>query len=195
LLSSQVGVYGKSAPEDFNDDAAHWKQVVDKSYLTGLGINWATVRNVMDMRAIYGGFAAALKDMNVWVMNVVSIDSADTLPIIYERGLFGIYHDWCESFSTYPRSYDLLHADHLFSKVKKRCKIITLATEVDRILRPEGKLIVRDDTATVNELETMFKSMHWEVRMTYSKENEALLFVQKTMWRPKEYETIAYAIA
>uniref|UniRef100_A0A0E0BPS9 Methyltransferase n=1 Tax=Oryza glumipatula TaxID=40148 RepID=A0A0E0BPS9_9ORYZ len=58
--------------------------------------------------------------MNVWVMNVVPVDSPDTLPIIYERGLFGMYHDWCESFSTYPRSYDLLHADHLFSKLKKR---------------------------------------------------------------------------
>lgn len=65
-------------------------------------------------------FAAALKNLKVWVMNVVSIDSADTLPIIFERGLFGIYHDWCESFNTYPRSYDLLHADHLFSKVKTR---------------------------------------------------------------------------
>lgn len=66
-------------------------------------------------------FAAALRDLKIWVMNVISIESADTLPIIYERGLFGIYHDWCESFSTYPRSYDLLHADHLFSKLKTRC--------------------------------------------------------------------------
>lgn len=65
-------------------------------------------------------FAAALKDLKVWVMNVVPVDSRDTLPIIYERGLIGIYHDWCESFSTYPRSYDLLHADHLFSVLKKR---------------------------------------------------------------------------
>lgn len=65
-------------------------------------------------------FAAALKDLKVWVMNVVPINSPDTLPIIYERGLFGIYHDWCESFSTYPRSYDLVHVDHLFSDLKKR---------------------------------------------------------------------------
>lgn len=56
----------------------------------------------------------------MWVMNVVPIDSPDTLPIIYERGLFGMYHDWCESFSTYPRSYDLLHADHLLSRLRKR---------------------------------------------------------------------------
>jgi hypothetical protein len=65
-------------------------------------------------------FAAALRDMKVWVMNIVPVDSPDTLPIIYERGLFGMYHDWCESFSTYPRSYDLLHADHLLSKLKYR---------------------------------------------------------------------------
>lgn len=68
-------------------------------------------------------FAAALKDMKVWVMNVVPIDSPDTLPVIYERGLFGMYHNWCESFNTYPRSYDLLHADHLFSRIKKKLVI------------------------------------------------------------------------
>ncbi|OMO56092.1 putative S-adenosyl-L-methionine-dependent methyltransferase protein [Corchorus olitorius] len=195
LLSSQVGVYGKPAPEDFEADNKHWKRVVTNSYINGMGINWSSVRNVMDMRAVYGGFAAALKELNLWVMNVVTIDSPDTLPIIYERGLFGMYHDWCESFSTYPRSYDLLHADHLFSKVKKRCNIVAVAAEVDRMLRPEGKLIVRDNVETITELESMFKAMQWEVRMTYSKDKEGLLCVQKSMWRPKEVETIKYAIA
>lgn len=195
LLSSQVGVYGKSAPEDFTADYEHWKRVVSKSYLNGMGINWSTVRNVMDMRSVYGGFAAAMKDISVWVMNVISIDSPDTLPIIYERGLFGIYHDWCESFSTYPRTYDLLHADHLFSKIKKRCNLLAVVAEVDRILRPEGKLIVRDDVETINELESMVKGMQWEVRMTYSKDKEGLLCVEKSMWRPKELETVKYAIA
>ncbi|XVF17012.1 hypothetical protein REPUB_Repub10bG0080100 [Reevesia pubescens] len=195
LLSSQIGVYGKTAPEDFAADNEHWKRVVTKSYINGIGINWSSVRNVMDMRAVYGGFAAALKDLNLWVMNVVPIDSPDTLPIIYERGLFGMYHDWCESFSTYPRSYDLLHADHLFSKVKKRCNLVAVVAEVDRILRPEGKLIVRDNVETVTELENMLRSMQWEVRMTYSNDKEGLFCVQKSMWRPKEVETIKYAIA
>ena len=121
LDRSQTGVYGKPAPEDFAADLAHWRKVVRSSYLAGMGIDWKTVRNVMDMRAVYGGLAAALREMKVWVMNVVTIDSPDTLPVIYERGLFGIYHDWCESFSTYPRSYDLVHADHLFSRLKSRC--------------------------------------------------------------------------
>ncbi|CAM8885076.1 unnamed protein product [Rhodiola kirilowii] len=195
LKSTDKGVYGKSAPEDFNSDREHWKHVVTKSYLTGVGIDWSTVRNVMDMRAIYGGFAAALKDLKVWVMNVVPVDSPDTLAIIYERGLFGIHHDWCESFSTYPRSYDLLHADHLFSAIKKRCKLEAVIAEVDRILRPEGKLIIRDKVETINEVESLAKSLHWDIRMTYSKDNEGLLCIQKTYWRPTETEPILSAIA
>ncbi|KAK7353717.1 hypothetical protein VNO80_19168 [Phaseolus coccineus] len=194
LLSSQVGVYGKPAPEDFTADYEHWKRVVSKSYLNGLGIQWSNVRNVMDMRSIYGGFAAALRDLNVWVMNVVSIDSPDTLPIIYERGLFGIYHDWCESFSTYPRTYDLLHADHLFSRLQKRCNLAAVLAEADRILRPEGKLIVRDTVEIIEEVESMVRSLQWKVRMTYSKDKEGLLCVQKSMWRPKEQEKLEYAI-
>ncbi|KAK6939955.1 putative S-adenosyl-L-methionine-dependent methyltransferase [Dillenia turbinata] len=195
LASTQVGVYGKSAPEDFNSDYEHWKNVVSKSYLNGMGINWSSVRNVMDMKAVYGGFAAALKDMNLWVMNVVPINSPDTLPIIFERGLFGIYHDWCESFSTYPRSYDLLHADHLFTNLKKRCKLVAVIAEVDRILRPGGKLIVRDKVDTISEVESMARSLQWKIRLTYSQENEGLLCVEKTMWRPTETETIKSAIA
>ncbi|XP_062227696.1 probable methyltransferase PMT26 [Phragmites australis] len=185
---SQVGVYGKPANEDFEADYAHWKRVVSKSYVNGMGIDWSKVRNVMDMRAVYGGFAAALRAQKVWVMNIVPIDSPDTLPIIYERGLFGMYHDWCESFSTYPRTYDLLHADHLFSKLKKRCKLLAVFAEVDRVLRPEGKLIVRDNAETINDLERMARSLQWEVRMTYTKGNEGLLCVEKSMWRPKEVE-------
>ncbi|AET04764.1 probable methyltransferase PMT26 [Medicago truncatula] len=194
LSNSEVGVYGKPAPEDFTADHEHWKRVVSKSYLNGIGIQWSNVRNVMDMRSVYGGFAAALMDLKIWVMNVVPVDSPDTLPIIYERGLFGIYHDWCESFSTYPRSYDLVHADHLFSKLKKRCKFEAVVAEVDRILRPEGKLIVRDTAETINELESLVTAMQWEVRMTYTKDLQGILSVQKSMWRPTELETVEYAI-
>ncbi|TQE07957.1 hypothetical protein C1H46_006490 [Malus baccata] len=194
-LKSQLDVNGKSAPEDFVSDYKHWKKVVSETYLNGMGINWSTVRNVMDMRAVYGGFAAALKDLKVWVMNVVPVDSRDTLPIIYERGLIGIYHDWCESFSTYPRSYDLLHADHLFSVLKKRCSLVAAIAEVDRILRPEGKLIVWDNAETLNEIESLAKSLQWNIRFTYSKDNEGLLCIQKTFWRPAEKEKILSAIA
>ncbi|KAA0025700.1 putative methyltransferase PMT27 [Cucumis melo var. makuwa] len=187
LNSSQMGVYGKPAPQDFSTDYEHWKRVVNKTYMNGLGINLSNIRNVMDMRSVYGGFAAALRDLKVWVMNVVNIDSPDTLPVIYERGLFGIYHDWCESFSTYPRTYDLLHADHLFSKLKKRCKLQPVLAEVDRIVRPGGKLIVRDESSTIGEVENLLKSLRWEVHLTFSKNQEGLLSAQKGDWRPDTY--------
>ncbi|KAE8680719.1 hypothetical protein F3Y22_tig00111372pilonHSYRG00225 [Hibiscus syriacus] len=154
-----------------------------------MGINWLSIRNVMDMKAVYGGFATELKDLNLWVMNVVPIRSPDTLPIIYERS-FGMYHNWCESFSTYPRSYNLLHADHLFSKLKKRCNITSVVAEVGRILRPEGMLIVRDYVETINELESILRSMQREVLTTFSKDKEGFFCVQKSMWRPKVVETM-----
>ncbi|KAK3026527.1 hypothetical protein RJ639_041824 [Escallonia herrerae] len=186
LNRSQMGIYGKPAPDDFAADYEHWKRVVSRSYLSGLGISWSNVRNIMDMRAVYGGFAAAM-DLKVWVLNVVNIDSPDTLPIIYERGLFGIYHDWCESFSTYPRTYDLLHADHLFSRLKKRCKIAPVMVEIDRIVRPGGKLIVRDESSAIGEVENLLKSLHWEIHMTFSKNQEGILSAQKSDWRPDSY--------
>nr|ALA99947.1 DUF248-1 [Populus tomentosa]ALA99959.1 DUF248-1 [Populus tomentosa] len=191
LNSSQMGIYGKPAPQDFATDYEHWKHVVSNSYMKALGISWSNVRNVMDMRAVYGGFAAALKDLKIWVFNVVNTDSPDTLPIIYERGLFGIYHDWCESFSSYPRTYDLLHADHLFSKLKKRCQLAPLLAEVDRIVRPGGKLIVRDESSAIGEVENLLKSLHWEVHLTFSKDQEGLLSAQKGDWRPQTYAALS----
>lgn len=53
-----------------------------------------TVRNVMDMKAHMGSFAAALNDKDVWVMNVVSPDGPNTLKLIYDRGLIGSNHNW-----------------------------------------------------------------------------------------------------
>ncbi|KAK7367349.1 hypothetical protein VNO80_09360 [Phaseolus coccineus] len=181
LNNSQIGIFGKPAPQDFTADTNRWKNVVDE--LSNIGITWSNVRNVMDMRSIYGGFAAALRDLPVWVLNVVTVDTPDTLPVIYERGLFGIYHDWCESFSTYPRSYDLLHADNLFSKLKDRCKLTAVMAEVDRIIRPGGKLIVRDESSTLSEVETLLKSLHWEI--LFDKIKEGVLCAKRGKWRPE----------
>ncbi|KAG0621314.1 hypothetical protein M758_3G010500 [Ceratodon purpureus] len=120
LSSTEAGVYGKPAAEDFRSDTDHWKRVVHKSYMQGLGIDWTSVRKVMDMKAGYGGFAAALITLPLWTMNIVPVTEPDTLPIIFDRGLIGMYHDWCEPHSTYPRSYDVMHSDHLLSTLTKR---------------------------------------------------------------------------
>ncbi|KAK9282938.1 hypothetical protein L1049_011163 [Liquidambar formosana] len=92
----------------------------------------------------------------LWVMNVIPIDEPDTLSIIFDRGLIGIYHDWCESLNTYPRTYDLLHSSFLFRKLTKRCDIIDVAVEMDRILRPGGWILVQDTMETINKLRSNF---------------------------------------
>lgn len=41
-------------------------------------------------------FAAALinRKFDCWVMNVVPVTDQNTLPVIYDRGLLGVAHDW-----------------------------------------------------------------------------------------------------
>ena len=49
----------------------------------------------MDMNAGLGGFVVGLTTDKVWVMNVVpTIAKKNTLGVIYERVLIGIYHHW-----------------------------------------------------------------------------------------------------
>ncbi|MBA0873213.1 hypothetical protein Goshw_029317 [Gossypium schwendimanii] len=165
----------------FNEDTKHWAALVSDVYFDALAINWASIRNVMDMNAGYGGFAAALNELPLWVMNVVPIDAQDTLSIIFERGLIGIYHDWCESLSTYPRTYDLLHSSFLFKNRKERCNIIDVAVEMDRILRPGGYLLLQDTMETIQKLNPVLRSLQW----TTSLYEGQFLVGKKGFWRPK----------
>ncbi|XP_059633905.1 probable methyltransferase PMT28 isoform X2 [Cornus florida] len=101
-------------------DTEHWKAIFNKSYLTGMGVEWSNVRNIMDMKAINGG-----------------------------------------------------------------CKQpVAIVVEMDRVLRPGGWAILRDKMEILDPLQEIFRSLHWEVRMTYAQDKEGLMCVQKTMWRP-----------
>lgn len=114
---SLSGIDGKK----FQEDNAMWKERVSH-YKNIIGsLDQGRYRNIMDMNAYLGGFAAALMRFPVWVMNVVPVNSnVDTLGVIYERGFIGTYQDWCEAFSTYPRTYDLIHASNLISIYQDR---------------------------------------------------------------------------
>lgn len=169
------------AEEMFIEDTKHWASLVSDVYLDGPAINWSSVRNIMDMNAGYGGFAAALIDLPYWVMNVVPTHTEDTLPIIFDRGLIGIYHDWCESLNTYPRTYDLLHASFLFRNLTQRCDIIDVAVEMDRILRPGGYILVQDTMEMVNKLNSVLRSMQWSTSLYQGQ----FLVGNKGFWRPK----------
>lgn len=55
---------------------------------------------------------------------------------------------------------------------------------MDRVLRPGGWAIIRDKVEILDALEGIFKTLHWEIRMTFAHEKEGILCVQKTTWRP-----------
>lgn len=78
----------------FHDDDDKWKARIKhyKKLLPAIGTD--KIRNVMDMNTKYGGFAAAVIDDPLWVMNVVSSYASNTLPVVYDRGLIGSFHDW-----------------------------------------------------------------------------------------------------
>jgi Putative S-adenosyl-L-methionine-dependent methyltransferase len=55
---------------------------------------------------------------------------------------------------------------------------------MDRILRPGGWAIIRDKVEILNPLESILKSLNWEIRMTFGKDKEGIIVAQKTSWRP-----------
>ncbi|XP_073129871.1 probable methyltransferase PMT21 [Henckelia pumila] len=172
----------------FNHDDSKWKTRVKhyKKLLPALGTD--KIRNIMDMNTMYGGLAAALIDAPSWVMNVVSSYALNTLATVYDRGLIGTYHDWCEAFSTYPRTYDLLHLDGLFTTESHRCEMKYVMLEMDRILRPNGYAIIRESSYFVDAVSTIAKGMRWSCRKEdteYGVEKEKLLICQKKLWYSK----------
>ncbi|KAI3703584.1 hypothetical protein L1987_73774 [Smallanthus sonchifolius] len=179
-----VDVHGGSDGA-FKHDDSKWKSRVKhyKKLLPALGTN--KIRNVMDMNTVYGGFAAALVEDPLWVMNVVSSYASNTLPVVFDRGLIGTFHDWCEAFSTYPRTYDLLHVDGLFTTENHRCEMKHVLLEMDRILRPNGYVIVRESSYFVDAIATIAKRMKWgchKEATEYDIETEKVLICQKKLW-------------
>ncbi|XP_058093725.1 probable methyltransferase PMT9 [Magnolia sinica] len=170
----------------------YWKQMKSK-------IEKNSFRNIMDMNSNLGSFAASLKDKDVWVMNVVPVNESSKLKIIYDRGLIGTVHDWCESFSTYPRTYDLLHAWSVFSEIEKRgCSIEDLLVEMDRMLRPNGFVILRDKYYVINYIRKFMMALHWDGWSSevepkvdaLSLGEERVLIARKRLWEEGEAKTL-----
>ncbi|XP_015877447.2 probable methyltransferase PMT23 [Ziziphus jujuba] len=180
LNSQPPSLSGGETVQTFYKDTKYWSALVPDVYLDGLSVNWSSVRNIMDMNAGFGGFAAALVDLPVWVMNVVPVDMPNTLSFIFDRGLIGVYHDWCESLNTYPRTYDLIHSSFLFEKRSQRCEIEVIVAEMDRILRPGGYVVIQETKEMIKNLRPILQSLHWSLTL----HQDRFLIGKKGFWRP-----------
>ncbi|XP_019429481.1 PREDICTED: probable methyltransferase PMT2 [Lupinus angustifolius] len=173
--------------EVFEKDNRLWKKHVNAYKRVNKILESGRYRNIMDMNAGLGSFAAALDSPKLWVMNVLpTIAEKTNLGVIFERGLIGIYHDWCEAFSTYPRTYDLIHANGLFSLYKNECSAEDILLEMDRILRPEGAVIFRDQAEVLVKVRRIVKGMRWKTKMVDHEDgppiSEKVLFAVKRYW-------------
>jgi len=183
---SSVSIPGISV-EAYQEDTQSWKKHVNAYKRINKILDSGRYRNIMDMNAGLGSFAAALESPKLWVMNVMpTIAEKDTLGVIFERGLIGIYHDWCEAFSTYPRTYDLIHANGVFSFYKDRCDAEDILLEMDRILRPEGAVIFRDKADVLIKVKRIVQGMRWNTKMVDHEDGplvpEKILFAVKQYW-------------
>ncbi|XP_021761392.1 probable methyltransferase PMT2 [Chenopodium quinoa] len=170
----------------FQDDIKLWSKHIDYYKRVNKLIDTGRYRNIMDMNAGLGSFAAALDSPSLWVMNVMpTIAEKDTLGVVYERGLIGIYHDWCEAFSTYPRTYDLIHANRLFSLYKNKCNADDILLEMDRILRPEGAVIFRDEVDVLMKVKRIAAGMRWNTKMVDHEDGP--LLTEKVLFVVKQY--------
>ncbi|KAK9071636.1 hypothetical protein SSX86_008065 [Deinandra increscens subsp. villosa] len=175
-------------PDVFQQDVTLWKKRISyyKTVNNQLG-QPGRYQNLLDMNAYLGGFAASLVEDPLWVMNIVPVEAkADTLGAIYERGLIGTYQSWCEAMSTYPRTYDLIHADSVFTLYKDRCGMEDMMLEMDRILRPEGSVIIRDDVDLLVKVKRIAEGLNWESQIVDHEDGplvrEKLLFAVKLYW-------------
>ncbi|KAJ4824219.1 hypothetical protein Tsubulata_013080 [Turnera subulata] len=180
--------------ETYLEDNRVWKKHVNAYRRVNKILDSGRYRNIMDMNAGLGGFAAALQSPKLWVMNVMpTIAEKDTLGVVYERGLIGIYHDWCEAFSTYPRTYDLIHANGVFSLYKDKCDTEDILLEMDRILRPEGTVIIRDNVDVLMKVKRLAGGMRWNTKMVDHEDGplvpEKVLFAVKKYWVAGEHNS------
>jgi Putative S-adenosyl-L-methionine-dependent methyltransferase len=92
----ESGTINGITSEMFKNDGLIWAKRVS-NYVSHYfnGMSQGQYRNVLDMNADLGGFAAALAKYPVWVMNVVPFEGVNnTLGVIYERGLIGTFMNW-----------------------------------------------------------------------------------------------------
>ncbi|CAI9775201.1 unnamed protein product [Fraxinus pennsylvanica] len=179
LSSVELEVHGVD-PEDFFEDL-EFRQSALRSYwplLSPLIFSdhpkrpdiedplppYDMIHNMMDMNAQfeYRPFSSEFLSMSVLLstdINSIRISwNADPVVRTIERR--------CKPFPTYPRTYDMLHAKGLLSHLaSKGCSVINLLFKMDRILRPEGWIIISDKIGPIEKERSLAIQLHWEPRV------------------------------
>lgn len=67
-----------------------------------------------------------------------------------------------------------------------RCDMVDILLEMDRILRPQGSVILRDDVDVLTKVKIIADEMHWDARITDHEEGpyerQKILVAVKEYW-------------
>nr|GMC82767.1 probable methyltransferase PMT13 [Ipomoea batatas] len=71
-------------------------------------------------------------------------------------------------------------------KDKKKCNLVDLMVEIDRMLRPEGSVVIRDSPEVIDKSERIAHAVRWTTSI-YEKEpgsngREKILVATKKLW-------------
>ncbi|XP_056684133.1 probable pectin methyltransferase QUA2 [Spinacia oleracea] len=115
-------------------------------------------------------------------------DNASLLKTLnHLRSQFTTRNFRCEAFPTYPRTYDMVHADGLLTLEgsQRRCNTFDIFVEIDRILRPEGWAIFRDKATVIESMRPLVARLKWEARVIEIESNndEKLFVCQKPFFK------------
>ncbi|KAH0876582.1 hypothetical protein HID58_063976 [Brassica napus] len=144
-------------------------------------------------------YAQDEEDLRIW-KEMSALVERMCWRIAAKRNQTVVWQKPCEAFSTYPRTYDLLHAWTVFSDIRsKGCSAEDLLIEMDRILRPTGFIIIRDKESVVESIKKYMKALHWEVvasekvttgseldQESEDGESNVVFIVQKKLWLTSE---------
>lgn len=79
----------------------------------------------------------------------------------------------------------------MFSQIEEQgCSIEDLLIEMDRILRPDGVVIIRDKTSLINHIRKFVTALRWDdwlsevepSKDTLSTSDERVLIARKKLW-------------
>lgn len=89
----------------------------------------------------------------------------------------------------------MLHAWNVFSDVYNHdCSPIDLLLEMDRLLRPQGVVIIRDKGSLIDEVRKQLNVLHWNLWSVVfdaemdeiSDREEKILIARKRLWQPED---------
>lgn len=92
----------------------------------------------------------------------------------------------------WPKPIDLFCAD---IKSQRRCDPVDILLEMDRILRPEGAVIFRDQEDVLIKVRKIVRGMRWNTKLVDHEDgplvSEKVLFAVKKYWVAGEDNSIS----